>query len=166
MAHHAVSTFHRGDMFVEVLMLRVLPFVSVLGGTPHKPNVLVNPTQSRWYRGSFDERAGTKWTESSALFLQKNIKYTEYFYSLEQLDQTSPHPTPPPAALWVFVKQRQKGVGGVLGGCNKMHWMTGEMRTKEMMVKPKKDWNLMERKELVQAEAGCSSSIKPLTGVL
>lgn len=42
-----LSTSHHGDMFVEVLMLRVLPFVSILGDTPHKPNVLVNPNQSR-----------------------------------------------------------------------------------------------------------------------
>lgn len=122
-------------------MLRVLPFVSILGGTPHRPNVLVNPTQSRWYRGSFDERAGTKWTESSTLFLQKHIKYTEYFYSSEQLDQTSP--LPPSGSL---LTRDRRELGECRGGCNKMHWMTGEMRTKEMMVKPEKDWNLMERK--------------------
>lgn len=41
------------------------------------------------------------------------------------------------------------------------------MRTKEMMVKPEKDRNLMERKRLAEGDARArSSSIKPLIGVL
>lgn len=48
-------------------------------------------------------------SQFSVLFFFRNIKYTEYFYSVEQLDETP---------LWVFVKQRQKGVeacGGEAG---------------------------------------------------